>query len=444
MLNSHLFWEFITALSVIIEWGVLKKILDEISEFKGNKLISNIELIAVINIIIIMNLNQLNPNTKLFMDIVISYLFYKFNYDVTPIKCLIIILIYYMILIGFDAIGSSIVVNLNSLDNMNKLLSSNLFRLELIILTKSLLLSLIPIFRSFNLRIKINKQECIYIYIPILANILSIVFIFTLILKDKIISDVESITILVVSSILLLSNFSLISVLCRIIKDNNLRTENKIIKEKIDIQYKYYLNLKDSQLKTRELYHDMKNHMICIKNICKENYLANQYIENINTKLESCNYIFNTNNIILDVILHEKKSICDDNNIEFLVDINFSKCNFIELPDICSIFSNMLDNAIEACNKINDKNILKKIKLRGTLINSFFVIKCENTKINPVVLSNDRIITDKKDSFLHGLGIINIKSSLKKYNGNMEINSSTHKFEMIIYIPLDKKIQLEL
>ena len=67
-----------------------------------------------------------------------------------------------------------------------------------------------------------------------------------------------------------------------------------------------------------------------------------------------------------------------------------------------------------------------------------FVIKCENTKINEVVLKNNKVITSKKDSFLHGIGISSVKSSVGKYNGNVEIYSDKNKFTITIYIPLTR------
>lgn len=445
MLESNLFWIFTTMVSGIVEWIVFKLILDEISIVKNNKITIYIELILAITTITILNLYQLNPNIKLLIDITMGFIFYKLNYEVKAIKCIIIILIYYMILIGLDAIGSSMIVVLNSLKDMNELLNNNLFRLELIILTKSLLLSAIPIINTFKVKMKIRKQDYIYIIIPILSNIISIIVIFKFMFKDKDIDDIEGVMILIISIVLFLSNLVLASIIARIIKDNNLRAENKIINEKVELQYKYYLKLNETQLRTRKLYHDMKNHIICIEKICGNNETANKYIKEMNNQIKECTYQFNTGNIILDTILYEKKSICIENNIEFLVNINFNNCNFIEMVDICSIFSNMIDNSIEACNKIKNKDIQKEIKLSGTIVNKFFVIKCENSKVNDIKLRENKILTDKKDSFLHGIGISSIKSSVEKYNGNTEISLTEKNFIMTIFIPLVKnKNQLEL
>lgn len=148
--------------------------------------------------------------------------------------------------------------------------------------------------------------------------------------------------------------------------------------------------------------------------------------------------IHNTGNMILDIILNEKQNICNENNIDLTCDVNFSKCNFIEMTDVCSIFSNILDNAIEACNKTYmDK---KYIKIRGTLVKSYYVIRCENSKTNKLEIKNSKIITSKKDKFIHGIGLKSVKSSIKKYNGDLEIEDFKNKFLLQIYIPIDENM----
>ncbi|MGX9754865.1 GHKL domain-containing protein [Clostridioides difficile] len=436
MLETNVFWVILTFFSTIVEWIVLRIILDELSELRKNKVVLNSSLLIAIMIITILTIIEFNINIKLFICIFITSVLYKMNYIVDKWKSLLISLLYWMLVIGFDSIGLSIVGIFNSIQDMSNLLDNNLLKLELIIISKSLLIVLIPLLKFIRLKIKINKKDCIYLSIPLMANIISIIVIFGFIFKDKSVNPTENLIILVISIIFLLSNISLVSIIGRIIKDNNLKMEHEITKEKINMQYKYYLNLQEYQSKLRKLYHDMNNHIICIQNLCGKNEFTDKYIKDINKQLKECNTIFNTQSMILDVILGEKKSICDMNNIDFLADINFLKCNFIEMSDVCSIFSNMIDNAIEACNKIQDNNIQKKIKLRGTIINSLFVIKCENTKINEIVLKNNKIITSKKDSFLHGIGISSIKSSVEKYDGNVEIYSDKYKFTITIYIPL--------
>ena len=405
MLDINVFWIFLPIFSTIIEWIVLKFLLNEFSELRKNRLTLNSSILIAIMIITMLTIIEFNINVKLFICIFITYVLHKINYVVDKWKSVLISLLYWMLLIGFDSIGLSIVMTLNSIKNMNDLLEDNLLELELIMISKSLLIALIPLLKFIRLKTKINKIDCIYLSIPLIANIICAIVIFEFIFKDKIIDSKESLIILTISTVFLLSNISLVSIIGRIIKDNSLKIEYEITKKRMNMQYKYYLNLQEYQLKIRKLYHDMNNHIICIQNVYGKNEFADKYIKDINKQIKECNTIFNTQNMILDVILSDKKSICDINNIDFLVDINFLECNFIEMPDICSIFSNIIDNAIEACDKIHDKSIDKYIQIKGTISKSYFVIKCENSKINSIRKNKSLLLTDKKDKLVHGIGI---------------------------------------
>ncbi|GAA0864974.1 hypothetical protein GCM10008917_20520 [Paraclostridium tenue] len=230
----------------------------------------------------------------------------------------------------------------------------------------------------------------------------------------------------------------LLMIVLKTIKDIKEKSEENLLKEKVDMQYNYYLNLQETQNKVKRLYHDMSNHMMCIKSMSSEKEDVNKYIDEVSKELNGIKEIYNTGNMILDIVLNEKQVDCNENNINLFCDINFSKCNFIEMIDVCSIFSNILDNAIEACNKI--KNDEKYIKIRGTFVKSYYVIRCENSKVNKVKIKNNRIISSKKDKFIHGIGLKSVKSSLKKYDGELEIEDFEDKFLVQIYIPIDKNM----
>lgn len=444
MLKTHLFWIIINILSIAIELTVLKFILGEFGELKKSKLVSSLYLLMLATILIIITIKWSNPNFNTLIAIIMTYIFYVFNYKVSKLKGLGISIFYWIIVKLFYILSYALIFILSSKIVITKnleyydLLHTSLIKLEVVLLSKLLLLSIIPIIEAINLSSEIKKKDYIYIIISIVFNILFVLVVFGLVYKESygLSNFTLDMTILIVSSAILLSNIFSTNLINRVIKDNRLRLENKVIKENIDRQYTYYLNLRESQLKIKSLYHDMKNHMICIENI----HGSNDYTKSINKQLEECYLSFNTENMILDTILSDKKSICNKNNIDFITDIKFSHCNFIDMLDVCSIFSNMLDNAIEACSKINNKNVSRKIKLRGTVVNKFFVIKCENTKVNNIYFKNNKFITDKKDLFLHGIGISSIKNSVEKYEGNVEIDVLENKFIMTIYIPLIKKV----
>lgn len=238
-----------------------------------------------------------------------------------------------------------------------------------------------------------------------------------------------------------ISSILLTMVVFKSIKDIKDKNEEDLLKEKIDMQYNYYLNLQETQNKVKRLYHDMSNHIMCIKTMSSEQEDLNNYIDGISKNLNEFKEIYNTGNMILDIILNEKQATCNKNNIDLFCDINFSKCSFIEMTDVCSIFSNILDNAIEACNKVNNNE--RYIKIRGTVVKSYYVIRCENSKMNKVKIKNNKIITSKKDKFIHGIGLKSVKSSLKKYDGELEIEDFESEFLLQIYIPINKNMTVE-
>ncbi|WP_315167626.1 ATP-binding protein [Metaclostridioides mangenotii] len=236
--------------------------------------------------------------------------------------------------------------------------------------------------------------------------------------------------------LLVLVNILLISIFLNSIKSEREKVKAEFVNEKLDMQHRYYLTVKESQEKMRQVYHDMNNHMENIKSLKNSSEDVNKYINNIEDEVGTKN-IYNTGNVLLDIIFHEKSKACMVNNIDFNVGIDFNKCDFIEMIDISSIFSNLIDNAIEACNKIDDNNIEKYIIIKSTFIKGYYVVRCENSKINKVIIKSNKIFTTKKDKFLHGIGLDSIKSSIKKYNGELKIKDSEFKFIATIHIPVE-------
>lgn len=218
-----------------------------------------------------------------------------------------------------------------------------------------------------------------------------------------------------------------------------LEREKVVIEEKIKAQYNYYERIKENQGRTKQLYHDLKNHLVCINNI-DANENARIYSMELQEEIEKIEYIYNTKNDILDIILKEKNDICIDNNIDFFADINFEKCNFMQMIDVCSIFSNILDNAMEACLKIKDNE--RKIYIRGTIVKNYFVLKSVNSKINDIKTDDNNIISSKKDKYLHGIGLKSVEHSLNKYNGEFRFKDFGNEFELDIYIPIESEVNL--
>lgn len=460
MLKENCIYLLITIVSSTIELTTLSILLNEFVNLKNNKkniitsliiFILLISICEIITMIIILKSNwsiedaSLNTFIIRFIKLIISTsligTFLSLNYELSISKSLIISVIYIFILeILNEGVYAFLSLLCNRLIEMKYgwyytlLYYEKLVFLEVNILINLLLIYIATIIKALKLKVNLNNKQYKYIFFSIILNLLSAILIFATIYKTtQSVTDfaLDFVIVLISSSILVLNIFFMWLII-RVIKDSNLRAENKCIKENIQLQHQYYLNMQESQLKVKKLYHDMKNHIICIENL----YGKNEYVENINSQLKECNSIFNTNNMILDIILNDKQRICKSKGIDLLADINFKECDFIDAADVCSIFSNMIDNAIEACEKIEDNNTRKNINIKGTIVKSLYIIKCENPKTNVIKLKNGHILTNKKDKFLHGIGISSMKNSIEKYNGNLEINDLNTRFLINICIPL--------
>lgn len=424
MLNSVMFWKLLDIFILMIEWISLHVLINDVSIKKVSKKQCLFSFSLTLGIAFAMNLLGVFPNLRVFISIILSIFYFKLNYEVNLSKALTIPLVYWMMLIGIEALSVSSIVYINDI-NVSVLLNPNLYRLEAIILAKSFLFIEILIIKYFKLSSQISKNDFIYIGIPICTNILSLLIIFEQGISklDKYLID--NFSLIFISFLILLSSISLLIIIYKIIISNKLKIENEFMKEKINLEYKYYKKIEESQENIKRIYHDMNNHMICISNLSSEKDVQ-EYVRSLDLNIGYMN--FNFGNKILDIIISEKYQMCKEKGIKFDIVADFSKLEFIDMMDLCVIFSNALDNAIEACDNIVDENIHKYISINVTYINSFCFVKIENSKINDISIKNNNFITNKEDKSMHGIGLKNIKDAIYKYNGDINIDFDDDKF----------------
>lgn len=324
------------------------------------------------------------------------------------------------------------------------LLVSNFEQLKVDIYTNLVILFIYLIFAFFNKQLQLlnsEKRNYIYLIFALMVNSISIVGNYIFYKLERFVSLYSEryvFDFLLTPKLVVASSIVLILLFRQIVKENKKKTQYELMKNKLDMQYEHYLSIQDSHMKVKKLYHDINNHICCIDNLKNNNKEVSEYISNLKDEIKSFKDNYNTGNMILDIIINEKSDICSKKGIKFICDINFSKVNFIKPIDISSIFANVLDNAIEACDKIHDENIKKYIRIKGAISKTYFVIKCENSKVNNIKFKKNKLITDKMDKFVHGIGTQSIKSSLEKYNGELLFEDEKDKFIINICIPLNQ------
>ncbi|CEP82423.1 GHKL domain-containing protein [Paraclostridium sordellii] len=435
-------------ISTFLQYFIFIKILDSLEERKSKKKYFDILFLSIAILDSVIIFNRATQYYELMNDLKwISFiLFTKLSYRMSNFK---IISSYFIYTISYYIIDNLVLTIVSIFVTGHTLYGEQISEkyLDIIFVVKNLIMIFVNM--SYINIIKVikntdkEKVNIIVIIGCILSNFIiafinSLPYFSHMRISNSVYNNLIIFNSNITPKLSFISSILLTMVVFKAIKNIKDKNEENLLKDKIDMQYNYYLNLQESQNKVKRLYHDMSNHIMCIKTMSSEQEDLNNYIDGISKNLNEFEEIYNTGNMILDIILNEKQAKCNENDISLYCDINFSKCNFIEMTDVCSIFSNIIDNAIEACNKINNGE--KYIKIRGTVVKSYYVIRCENSKINKIKIKNNKIITSKKDKFIHGIGLKSVKSSLKKYDGELEIEDFESEFLLQIYIPINKNM----
>lgn len=193
----------------------------------------------------------------------------------------------------------------------------------------------------------------------------------------------------------------------------------------LKVKSDYYLKKTDMENEIRQIYHDLKNHFL----LTEETEARKEILKKLSLYETYCE----TGNDFLNVILSEKLNQALKQGIHIECDVDFSKGGFLQPLDISTIFGNLLDNAIEACQKIEEDEpyIFVSCKTRGNMIS--VVIK------NSMVHNNLDLKTTKKDKQFHGYGLRNVKKALANYNGEMSIKAEGNEFLISLIIPIPKE-----
>ena len=181
--------------------------------------------------------------------------------------------------------------------------------------------------------------------------------------------------------------------------------------------------------------HDFQKHisMLAFMNSQGEKEKLTEYLnemqegELFQTKFER------TDNFVIDSILSYKLQEADRLGIETKMDVKVPKDLNVSAYVLTGILTNLLDNAMEACEKVQDK----KIKITIKYAKKMLIIRISNTyegkeKFNSVT----GIKTSKKDKELHGYGIKSIRHMVESVDGDFEIHTKEEWFVADVVIPL--------
>lgn len=212
--------------------------------------------------------------------------------------------------------------------------------------------------------------------------------------------------------------------------------EYAVFREKVKNETAMYRSVSENLEKQRRRTHEYKNQLATISALAAEGAYQElrAYIEKIETTLQHRMDAVDTNHIIVNAILNTKYREAVSRGIVFVLKVNDLSALKMEEEDIVVILSNLLNNALEACERCEDK----LIKLKFVLENGQTVISVKNSMASEPVVENGTLLTSKtKDTEEHGVGIQNVVETVEKCGGRYMVDYGKGEFQFSILIPND-------
>ncbi|MDY6351419.1 MAG: GHKL domain-containing protein [Lachnospiraceae bacterium] len=205
-----------------------------------------------------------------------------------------------------------------------------------------------------------------------------------------------------------------------------------VMNAQMDKMTSYYRTLNDKDLQIREYRHDFKNHLSMIDSLVKNGQYdkAGEYIHDLYDGISKTAPSYDTGNFITDALLSAKADYGKASNIQISFDGVVPKNNVSD-TDMVILFSNLLDNAIEACEKLDG---MKTIIVTSLYRNGIWNLSITNPYSGAVRIEDDQIETTKENKELHGFGIRDIKSVARKYGGKVHLTFDDRSFTVIVMI----------
>ena len=206
--------------------------------------------------------------------------------------------------------------------------------------------------------------------------------------------------------------------------------DKKMLQMKVKAMEEQYREM----LKSRKIVHDMKNHLLALKKYTQEQDWKGleEYLNELSRDMLDYNYQIWTGNHMLDMILNQKEKEAEKQKTQMQISTEV----FTTLPfsdrEIISLFGNLLDNALEACEQIKEGERWIHIKMKKK--NQLLYIEIVNAAKNTGIQTDENFVSKKKDGVLHGYGMKNIRDIVEQYNGMFQCKSQEDRFEVVITI----------
>lgn len=194
-------------------------------------------------------------------------------------------------------------------------------------------------------------------------------------------------------------------------------------KRKNELEQVHYEEVRKSREKIGQVSSQSKKEVLKVKELLKENDLkqAEALLEQLAHQIAATKETMYCDIPVVNVILSEKQKMCEELNICLKMDIHIPSGIKVSQMELCSIFSNLMDNAIHAEKQLAVQNaeMQREIQLTTAVKGEYLVVKCKNPVGNPIVTVPERT----------GYGLKILDDIAKRHYGDFRTRSNHQIFE---------------
>lgn len=323
--------------------------------------------------------------------------------------------------------GTSLILNIP----LNLLAWRKLLYVIVIITGKLLTLFLFWLIHYFRKRHKYLPIRTSWLVIILIFPVVSISMLYVVFFGYRDSNDL-SLLAFIFSVALAVANICILYLIQKMEQQIRQEQEFALLGQQMEIQSKSILALEKSYRAQRQATHEFQHHLQTIGNLLdtSHNQPAQEYINTLlNTQTQRI-FCIQCGHPILDALLNQKYQLACENNIDMQIQVN--DLSGISVPNemLVVLLSNLLDNAIEACEKLSgERTILCRFVLEDTLF-----LSVQNSSL-PVVITDGCIQTTKEPKEEHGFGLVNVGKILEQLGAEYTFTYENNMFQFVTEIP---------
>lgn len=209
-----------------------------------------------------------------------------------------------------------------------------------------------------------------------------------------------------------------------------------LMNQQMEIQTKSIMSLEKSYRAQREASHEFNHKVETIARLLsqKDYSEAEAYLQQIQETVSVRTFAVNSHHPILDAVFNQKYQIACEQETDMQFVVNDLSAINIRTDELVVLFSNLLDNALEACARYDGERIIK-CHIESTC-SLYFSIR--NTSC-PVRIVDNQIETTKEPTSDHGFGLKSVCRILKELNAEYAFHYANGWFHFVAEMPLSSE-----